>query len=816
MKVQHLLIERNLYQSKVFREFYEEVQKAKRTIDEAKRQMLEEQQLLTEDSVKLNAKQIDDIFKRVADAAAQGMNVDDMGGDETGNNRTFLGKASDAVTGALAGIKKKWDDMWKWIENTGPVQGFDVAFDQIQGDLLAAAGGENSKVATALQTYRQKAKEHPVLQAFILAAIAGLLGVAVGGGPVALAGIGFGIKAIDGLLKGDKASQAIRRGVTGAAIGYAAGQIIGAVQGAFANDAPIPDPAPAPGPDVNPDANPELNPNDIPPLDTTDVPLPADINVTDYTIRAGDTLSQLAADNGITIQDIMDANPNITNPNGMTDAGRLLQPGDTIKIPQSMDFSPPPVYAGGTGTLADTIEKMMTGEFSGDKNIALNALKADPSQMKLLSPEQAAWAKSQLAKLSEAAQRAKWIDKDATVRSWYLNESLGRAHAKTVQLTPEGVNKVFEQVSIRNYLLEAEGEEAAKKPGLLSRMGSSIGGALKKGWKSATNQITYEKLGMEWRKVHPNRLKGSATTMTSDSGELEAFLRSVGVKRGLIDQVYKEMGIPTVHHRGSGQQGLDDIQAASAIPDGSKYGNYTREDGVWVDAEGTEAKNQARLDKAWMAQNPDAGAKTADATAQPAAEKPAAGAGFKRGSASIPSAQTPATAPKVGDANDLIRDLEADKSKGQTQQAKTQQGSAGAQPAGKVSNPFAYDYAAAAKMAGIKPAAAKPDYSKTMPGYSSQKMTMKMPAAAAPAAATGQLGPRGVASAPAAKQPAYSGPYANRDQDDKMNYRGKYAVPDSELAAAMNEQRRPYGGKYVRESATDKLMREFEFFINRV
>jgi LysM repeat protein len=813
MKVQHLLIERNLYQSKVFREFYEEVQKAKRTIDEAKRQMLEEQQLLTEDSVKLNAKQIDDIFKRVADAAAQGMNVDDMGGDETGNNRTFLGKASDAVTGALAGIKKKWDDMWKWIENTGPVQGFDVAFDQIQGDLLAAAGGENSKVAKALIAYRQKAKEHPVLQAFILAAVAGLLGVAVGGGPVALAGIGFGIKAIDGLLKGDKASQAIRRGVTGAAIGYVAGQIIDGIQDAFADDdVPVPDPAPKPDvdpnkPDVDPN-NPDVDPN------KPDVDPSPDLTPTDYTIVKGDTLSKLASDNGITIQDIMDANPQITNPNGMTDAGRLLQPGDVIKMPQSMDFSPPPIYAGGTGTLADTIEKMMSGEFSGDKNIALNALKADPSQMKFLSPEAATWAKAQLAKLSEAAQRAKWIDKDATVRSWYLNESLGRAHAKTVQLTPEGVNKVFEQVSIRNYLLEAEGEEAAKKPGLLSRMGSSIGGALKKGWKSATNQITYEKLGMEWRKVHPNRLKGSSTTMTSDSGELEAFLRSVGVKRGLIDQVYKEMGIPTVHHRGTGKQGLDDIQAASAIPDGSKYGNYTREDGVWVDAEGTEAKNQARLDKAWMAQNPDAGAKTADATAQPAAEKPAAGAGFKRGSASIPSAQTPATAPKVGDANDLIRDLEADKAKGQTQQGKTQQGSASAQPAGKVSNPFAYDYAAAAKMAGIKPAAAKPDYSKTMPGYSSQKMTMKMPAAAAPAAATGQLGPRGVA--PAAKQSAYSGPYANQDQDDKMNYRGKYAVPDSELAASMNEQRRPYGGKYVRESATDKLMREFEFFINRV
>jgi hypothetical protein len=48
-----------------------------------------------------------------------------------------------------------------------------------------------------------------------------------------------------------------------------------------------------------------------------------------------------------------------------------------------------------------------------------------------------------------------------------------------------------------------------------------------------------------------------------------------------------------------------------------------------------------------------------------------------------------------------------------------------------------------------------------------------------------------------------------------MNYRGKYAVPAGDMPALTAEQRRPYGGKYVRESATDKLMREFEFFINR-
>jgi LysM repeat protein len=45
-------------------------------------------------------------------------------------------------------------------------------------------------------------------------------------------------------------------------------------------------------------------------------------------IQSGDTLSQIAADNNTTVQALMDANPNITDPN-------VIQAGDTINLPQA-------------------------------------------------------------------------------------------------------------------------------------------------------------------------------------------------------------------------------------------------------------------------------------------------------------------------------------------------------------------------------------------------------------------------------------------------------------------------------------------------
>jgi LysM repeat protein len=740
VKTQHLTINTALYQHPVFREFYEEVQRCNRVLAEARKRLLTEDQL--------NAQQIDQIFRLVADGAAAGKNTD-SGEVDMGSNKTALGKVTGAVGDAMSKLKSKWESLKDWVSKSGPVQGFDVAFDQLQGSLLNAMGGEGGKVANAMQKYRQFAVKHPVAQGFILVALAALAGTAMGGGAAAVAGVTFGIRTIDALLKGHKFSSSVYKGAKAAAVMTVASLGINAIIDNF-----NPDPTPGPGPSPTPDVPPSPTPSpDVPP--SPDVQPVPDLTPTDYTIRAGDTLSQLASDNGITVQDIMDANPNITNPNGMTDAGRLLQPGDTIKIPQSMDFSPPPVYAGGTGTLADTIQKMMTGQYSGDANIALNALKNDPSQLKLLSPEQAAWAKSQITKLAESARRVQWIDRDATVRTWALNESLGRTRGG-VMLTEAGVNEVFRRVE------EGVWDSIKKGAGAVA---GAVGNAAKKGWNSATNKITYDSLGMNWRSINPNRLKGNATGMTADSRDIEVFLRRQGVKDPLIFSVYKQMGIPI-----------------STIA--------TTQDDTDVAGQPADDKTQAQATQA------AAGSTTAQA----------GGAGA-----------TQAGGDKVGDANDLIRDLEADQArKAAGGAAKT--GTAGAGSSSQAKNPYAYDYAAAAKIAGIKPAAAKPDYSKMMPGYSSQKMTMKTPTAAKPAAAAPVTGKPGVQGAvPKTQAPAQQTASAatEKELDDFVKASDELAnyAKNQQVAA---EGRRMYGGKYIRESAAQRTAREFEHYLKNL
>jgi LysM repeat protein len=61
---------------------------------------------------------------------------------------------------------------------------------------------------------------------------------------------------------------------------------------------------------------------------------------TSYTVQDGDTLSDIAFNNGISIQDLLDANPDIADPD-------LIYPADEIVIPES----DPVVTGGGAGTL---------------------------------------------------------------------------------------------------------------------------------------------------------------------------------------------------------------------------------------------------------------------------------------------------------------------------------------------------------------------------------------------------------------------------------------------------------------------------------
>ena len=278
----------------------------------------------------VSQEQVQAIFKAIADGAKAGGNVA-KAGDAPGNNRTMLGKGTDAAS-KIAG---KWNDLKFKIQNSGVVPGFDTAFDSLQKAVLDKAGGEAGKIGKALNAYKQFATKYPKMQGAIYAGLAILAGLSGWGlGAVAITA---GIRTLDRLLQGDKLSSAAWKGFKTGAIGA----IFASIGGAEA--------ATQSGADatVNPAAAPQNWGQD-------------------YVVKQGDTLSQIAQDNRTSVEKLLRMNDGITNPD-------VLDAGQKIKIPNPIDPNIPPAvqteptYAYNVGTAADTASKEASGAYAPNK-----------------------------------------------------------------------------------------------------------------------------------------------------------------------------------------------------------------------------------------------------------------------------------------------------------------------------------------------------------------------------------------------------------------------------------------------------------------
>jgi hypothetical protein len=711
MKAHHLLIERQLLENPVYKDFYRVSRRTERLLTEAQ----------------LNAQQIDAVFRAVADGAAKGLNTE-KGEADMSSNRTMLGKGTDAVSA----LKAKFDGLVDYISKSGPVSGFDVAFDQLQGSILNAMGGDDGKVGKAIMKYRQYAAKHPVAQGFILAALGALAGAATGGGVAALAAVGFGIKSIDGLLKGDKASQAFGRGLKGAAIGALAGAALNSIGGANAG--------PTTGP-VDPNIN--IDPNVVP-----NVP-----DIQTHVVQPGETMSGIAKQAGVSVNDIRGLNPDLVNAQAGSTAGQMANPD---VLPQGYELKLPPangsdVYAGGGGTNASTMADIAKG----------NVPNSPISQR--MSLRQDIWSDTP----KSSSKVNEWFDRQATVNAWMLSESLGEPRGG-VYLTEAGIVEIFRRVD--------EGIWDSIKSGA-SKVGGALGNAAKAGWNSATNKITYEKLGMEWRKLNQNRLQGSSMGMVADSADVLLFLRDAGVEMGLINLVYGKMGIPVTTQRG---------------------------------AEMEKTAKTAKGKKAAAA----AQAATTTATTAPAAKAPKAAPATST-SRQQRTAPTPADMARV---------------KATTPTTYTKPAAFDYSSAAKM--------ATSPAVGGTTPApalAATPNYAQKQTGYASQTTTMKPPvqnaASAVPPVVTGQAAVDAVmanAKANAAKANAASqvpstgqlGPQATGTTNKEF---GKSLDPSKmtqhyqdQVKKKVANSSRVHGGKYIREGVETRLMKEFELFLSQV
>jgi hypothetical protein len=162
----------------------------------------------------LTADQIQQLFAAIEQGATAG-----------GSNRTLLGKGKDVASA----VKTAYDDLVSKVQNSGPVKNIDAKYDQAAEKLKQATGGDQG-VMKYVEKYRKFAKERPIAQGLIYAALiaaAGISGVGIGGA----AALGL-LKMTDKLLQGEKFSTAVGKGVGTAALAYGAGQIGQALKGA--------------------------------------------------------------------------------------------------------------------------------------------------------------------------------------------------------------------------------------------------------------------------------------------------------------------------------------------------------------------------------------------------------------------------------------------------------------------------------------------------------------------------------------------------------------------------------------------------------
>ena len=293
---------------------------------------------------KLTQDQIKQVFQSVSDTLASDK-----------SNRTALGKGADAVSKGAAAVGGAWNKVKTAISNSGPVSGFDVTIDKLQGGIIDKLGGKGGTVAKSLTAYREFAKKHPIMQGAVYAIFVAAAAAATGGGPLAVGAIAGGLKLADRLLQGDKASSAIWKGFKAGAIGAAAAGIAGMLQGGgSAADAAANAKAAATGSKASGAEN--LAGAKASGAKAAAASMKSDM--LQYAVKQGDTLSDIAQRANTSVDLLLKANPQITNPD-------VIRAGMKISVPDVFGA----VYDKGVGTAADTAAKLARGIYRENRYI---------------------------------------------------------------------------------------------------------------------------------------------------------------------------------------------------------------------------------------------------------------------------------------------------------------------------------------------------------------------------------------------------------------------------------------------------------------
>ena len=702
-------------------------------------------------------------------------------------NKTLLGKGADAV----GAVGAKIAGLVGSLKDTTVVQGVDDAWADLKNTAAAklekSPGG--STVLRNIDKYRQLVQKYPQTSKFFWNAAAVVGGLLSGG--MAVPAILGAMKGIDALVQGKEFSSAVGQGLsqlgkTSAVMGAKAlaTNAAHAAQNIHNPFSPTTTPTTHPGyhdpvydpPSAGGDPSAGAGRGFVNPPNV--VPSPDLVTVT---AAKGDTLSQIAQANQTSVKALMQANPHITNPNA-------LLPGTEISLPPVNSTT----YMGGVGTASDTAAGVASGKFTNIPTALANQ-KAAMMRENILTA---------IGFTATRLPMNEMVDKYTTVRNWALNESLGRKGNRSLQLTEDGVNVVLYNIEkIHEHVLkeafgdlpggpaptgntmphlaaDPSGQYDTKHKGAVgNKFVDKVEGGLKRAgnwlsgkWKSATTKFEANRA--------KRRLQDAG--ISNDSDAIAQWLISdQKVPQDVVTALYQELGFPA-------PAGLQ-AAAGSGAEAGAAAGDAGAEAGTATGGAGAFGAMAGNL--------AGSGAATGDATSTTSST----GGTTTQTATGTRHTSRPGGAPTLGTGEIPGRDVSRSDYKAQQQAERLAKRNAqGGGPTPKQEKAAVKDFQADAdslirdllNMSNVT----QPAYVK----YIRDRLSQHFPdAAATPVAAP-------VASA--------------ADAADKLKLKG---VPtptptpaEPEKIAA--ESRRRFGGKYVRESAVDKMHKDFEHFVNSI
>jgi hypothetical protein len=385
-------------------------------------------------------------------------------------------------------VNQAIDKVGKWLQDTTPVKMADEKFAQLKTK-ISAKFPELDKTLTGWGTWM---KANPGKSAAIIGILTTI--AALGGGPAGGAIAGQILRGTAELLKGEKISTAVGKGVKTAALGALAGYTIDQIGDLISGGARMVADNIFPG--------------------ATRLRMNFDVSGTGASTFQNVTAVGRPDD----IQAVRDMFNGAAKAWGSENYPQALSMFDKARDMAQQLADPKYVAA-----------------LTSDREMA-QTIMAQAKNLVAATDAVAAGAQGAIAgtvgNKSNAQPTNEYIDLDLTHRAWTLNESLGR-HRGGVHLNQHGIDTLFALV-INEGPLDLLKRGAAAVGGAIQKGAQAVGAKASQIGQSITNKTTADALNKAWTKA------GKPT----DHNKVAAVLRSAGVKDDVIKNSFGELKLP--------------------------------------------------------------------------------------------------------------------------------------------------------------------------------------------------------------------------------------------------------------------------------